>query len=1027
MTTRSLRIIATACGVVLAWCQLAIALDPRLDVSQYAHTAWRMRDGFAKGSITSITQTPDGYLWLGTESGLLRFDGVRAVPWQPPPGQRLPSNVVRSLLAARDGTLWIGTDQGLASWKNGQLTRHDELSGTPISKLTEDREGSIWMARFLDRWTLCQVHKAGVTCYGEDGGPGAGALGIYEDRAGVLWVGTDDGLWRWKPGRTFYSLPGEPNGIQGISEDNDGSLLIAKAGAIRRLVNGQAVVANPFPWSTEPVQALRLLRDRDGGLWAGTSTRGLIHIHDGITDVFSRTDGLSSEAITAIFEDREGTIWVATDDGLDRFHESPVVSYSVTQGLSTSRVASVLASTDGSLWVATFDNLNRLTNGQLTVYREGTLARRAGASAPLGSRAVREITGVGMPFAVQSMLEDSRRRVWLSTSRGVGRMENERFVLVEGLPSGLTRAIVEDSRKTLWIANLKSGLFRLSGADDVEQIGWEALQHKDPVSAMVADSVRDGLWVGFFRGGISYFAGGQVRESYAASDGLAEGRVSALYADQAGTLWAATDGGLSRLKNGRAATLTSRNGLPCDAVGWVIDDANQSLWLGMACGLVRIAHEEIEAWTAAIDTSVDNFTTRVQTTVFDQADGVRLLPSASYYTAPVARSPDGKLWFISQEGISVIDPARLSINKLLPPVHIEQVVADRRTYNASLDIGSPLRLPPLIRDLQIDYTALSLVTPEKMRFRYLLEGYDAEWHDVGTRRQAFYNDLPPRRYRFRVMASNNGGMWNEASAALEFSIAPAYYQTTWFRLSAVATFLLVLAALYRLRVKLLAQRFDVRMEERVNERTRIARELHDTLLQSFQGTLLKFHAVTYTIADRPEAKQMLEKVIAQATEAVTEGRDAVQGLRSSTLAGNNLAQALSALGEELARDHHQGAPPACSVQVEGTPRDLAPLVHDDVYRIAAEALRNAFRHAQAQRIEVEIRYGQRVFRLRVRDDGKGIAPTVLADKGRDGHYGLTGMHERAGLIKGKLSIWSERNSGSETELVVPASAAYPKE
>ena len=319
-----------------------------------------------------------------------------------------------------------------------------------------------------------------------------------------------------------------------------------------------------------------------------------------------------------------------------------------------------------------------------------------------------------------------------------------------------------------------------------------------------------------------------------------------------------------------------------------------------------------------------------------------------------------------------------------------------------------------------------MVAPDKVRFRYMLEGYDADWHDVGTRRQAFYTNLAPRDYRFRVIAANNSGVWNEAGASLAFSIAPAYYQTTWFGIAVVATMLLALAALYRLRVSFLAQRFAMRMEERVNERTRIARDLHDTMLQSFQGALLKFHAVTYQIADRPEAKRALEKVIEQATQAIGEGRDAVQGLRSSTVAGNDLARALSTLGEELARDH-RGVAPGCSVQMEGTPRILAPLVHDDVYRIAAEALRNAFRHADAKRIEIEIRYGQRIFRVRVRDDGKGIDPTVLAGGGRDRHYGLAGMHERAGLIKGKLTIWSERDSGTETELIVPASTAYPKE
>src|SRR5688572_8971871 len=277
-------------SAVLAWCSSAFALNTSLDISQYVHTAWRVREGFTRGGITSIAQTADGYLWLGTELGLLRFDGVKAVPWQPPAGQRLPSNLITSLLVARDNTLWIATDQGLASWKDGQLIQHEALTGGYVNTLLEDREGTIWSTRFFNNWTLCQIENARATCHGADGGAGAGALGLYEDRQGQLWVGTSTGLWRWRPGPpVFYALAAELNGIQGFSETNDGSLLIANAGGIRRLVDGQAVMAYPFPSASQSVPASRLLRDRDGGLWIGTSGRGLVHVHEGITDVFAQT------------------------------------------------------------------------------------------------------------------------------------------------------------------------------------------------------------------------------------------------------------------------------------------------------------------------------------------------------------------------------------------------------------------------------------------------------------------------------------------------------------------------------------------------------------------------------------------------------------------------------------------------------------------------------------------------------------------------------------------------------------------
>jgi signal transduction histidine kinase len=336
-----------------------------------------------------------------------------------------------------------------------------------------------------------------------------------------------------------------------------------------------------------------------------------------------------------------------------------------------------------------------------------------------------------------------------------------------------------------------------------------------------------------------------------------------------------------------------------------------------------------------------------------------------------------------------------------------------------------LRLPPLTRDVEIDYTALSLVVPEKVRFRYKLEGRDKDWQEAGNRRQAFYSDLPPRNYRFRVVACNNSGVWNEAGASFDFSVAPAYHQTWLFRVSGVAGFLMLLWVLYQMRVRQVAREYSMHLEGRVSERTRIARELHDTLLQSFQGLLLRFQAATYLLPDRPEeAKRSFESAIDQAAIAITEGRDAVQGLRSSTKVTNDLAGAITTLGTELAAGESNPNAAEFHVEVEGASRDLHPILRDEVYRIAGEAVRNAFSHAQAKRIEVEIRYDERQLRLRVRDDGKGIHAQHLKESGRAGHYGLPGMRERAKLMGGKLTVWSEQDAGTEVELKMPASRAY---
>jgi signal transduction histidine kinase len=338
--------------------------------------------------------------------------------------------------------------------------------------------------------------------------------------------------------------------------------------------------------------------------------------------------------------------------------------------------------------------------------------------------------------------------------------------------------------------------------------------------------------------------------------------------------------------------------------------------------------------------------------------------------------------------------------------------------------GANVRLPPRIRDLQIDYTALNLVAPEKVHFKYKLEGQDRNWREVVNERHVQYSNLQPGNYRFRVIASNNSGVWNKQGTSLNFTVPPAWYQTNWFYALCVLAVLALLWAAYGFRVRQLAYQFNMRLEERVSERTRIARALHDTLLQSFQALLPKFQVVLYKLDSPAEARKTLEQALDLASDAIGEGRDAIKGLRESTVENNDLAQAIRTIGKELAKAENNEHPAAFQVFVEGTPRNLHPILRDEVYRLAAEALRNAFTHAAAHHIEAEIRYDVRYLRLRVRDDGKGISPELLAAHGREGHYGLPGMKERAALVGGKLTFWSEVDNGTEVELIIPASKAY---
>ena len=987
----------------------AFALNPAFEVSQYAHKSWTAADGFFKGTITAIAQTPDGYLWLGTDFGLLRFDGVRFVPWTPPAGEQLPSEVIRGLLVTRDGSLWIATFKGLARWKGGRLTQYAELAGRAVTKILEDHDGGVWAASVdVPTGRLCAIRDSGVRCYGEDGRLGLGVLSLHEYQGG-LWAGALTGLWRWKPDPPrLYPMQDPTKEIHDLIEGDNGALWLATRDGILRWIHGKVDPA-PLP-ATGPISAFRMLRDRGGGLWIGTSGQGLVHLHHGKMDRFRSSDGLSGNRVEDLFEDREGNMWAATEEGLDRFRDLAVPAISARQGVPSQ--GAVLAARDGSIWIGTGNGLDRWNEGQITVYRRP--GGRATASVSENQPAVHEIHDEGLPDnVIESIAEDDRGRIWVSTPRGVAYLESGRFVPVGALPATMVHNIAEDGSGSIWINEQSLGLFHLVDGRVVERVSWASLGRQGMVSTIAVDAMRGGLWLSFSQGGLSYFKDGRIRLSYGIAEGLGGGRVNDIRIDREGTLWAATEGGLSRLKDGRIATLTSRNGLPCDAVQWTSEDDAGSVWMNLPCGLARVARSELDAWAA-------DRSQAVSPALFDRSDGVKSLPIASGYTPRFAKSAEGKLWFPMNGGFGVVDLHHLPVNKLPPPVQIEQIIADRKIY------AGGAKLPPLVRDLEIEYTALSLVAPEKNQFRYKLEGHDSDWVDAGMRRQAFYNDLPPRQYRFRVMAANNSGVWNEAGAFVDFAVAPAYYQTTWFRALVAATALGLLAALYRLRLLYLARQFTIRMDERVNERTRLARDLHDTLLQSFQGVLLKFHAVTYRLPDRPEAKKELEAAIDQAREAIAEGRDAVQGLRSSVVVTNDLARAITTFGEGLASDQNGQQAPGFHVAVEGTSRDLAPLVRDEVYRIAGEALRNAFRHASARRVEVEIHYDTRQLRMRVRDDGKGINPQVLGAGGRGGHHGLPGMRERAELVGGKLAIWSELSSGTEIELIIPSAIAYGK-
>ena len=655
---RGFALMAALCSIVVASCSCVFALDPSLEVSQYAHTAWKTRDGFTRGSITAIAQTPDGYLWLGTEFGLLRFDGVRTFPWEAPAGTHLPSSIIVSLFVAKDGTLWIGTRDGLASWNGAKLVEYPEVAGQAIVALTEDHEGTIWAGTGGKSGEVCSIRGITVQCDDQGGRLGFSIPALYEDRQGSLWAAAWSGFWRWRPGPPeLYKATGPEQPIRSLLEGDKGAIILGTRDGMKQFVNG-IVEALPLPGVGSQLKLTQILRDRDGGLWIGTQDQGLAHVHHGKTDLFRRSDGLSGDVVDSLFEDREGSIWVATfDGGLDRFRDLSAATVTPTQGLSDPNVWSVLGAQDGSVWLGTVRGLNRWKDGQIKIYRKEGAEPPSSAQRALG---VHEVTDNGLPDdGVDSLLQDDRGRIWISTTNGVAYFEEGRFVSVAGLPGGPVLSMTGDQHENIWIGNRTYGLFHLLRGNVVERIPWNKLGSEDGAYALIADSLQGGVWIGFIEGGVAYYKDGQVRATYKVADGLGSGAVAGFEFDGDGTLWVATQGGLSRIKNGRVNTLTSKNGLPCDTVLWMMDDDSHAVWLLTACGLLRIARSNLDAWSADPRRGRQS-----QPRSSTSSDGVMSHPNTSGFSPHVAKTPDGKIWFLPFDGVSVIDPHHLAFNKL---------------------------------------------------------------------------------------------------------------------------------------------------------------------------------------------------------------------------------------------------------------------------------------------------------------------------------------------------------------------------
>jgi signal transduction histidine kinase/ligand-binding sensor domain-containing protein len=992
-------------GTALLLCAPLFGIDRDLRIEQLQHTSWTHKDG-VPGQILSLAQTTDGFLWIGARDGLYRFDGLHFERYQPGDGRTLPSAEAGCLLAAPDGGLWIAYGRRATIFvKDGKINTYPDpegLQGLTTHDLVRDDQGVIWRAATtsgLFRFAGSRWERVGA-----DWGFSGGAYNLHVDRAGTLWVDTFHGLVLLPKGSHRFQRPASlASGWGPFSESRDGTIWILdwtppNVPKIRSAQSG--LVLREFD---KQARVYKMILDQQGSLWVGTVGRGINRNQyperangknsqemNATADIFRQRDGLSGDTVMDLLEDREGDIWVATNGGLDRFRQSPLITVKFPPDAVSFTLS---AQENGDALVTSMfgkDNLVIIRNGRATALK--SLAAHIHAS-------YRDPYGVS----------------WIGTDAGILGYSTNQLSRIDlpGPPSKSTD--VYPFSITMDQAGRLLALFTLDGPRRLENGQWTDLTTLGvPKSCgiILATDSAGRVWEGCSDNRIVLLEGNNVR-MFRRKDGLNVGNVEAL-GTRKDSVWIGGTGGLQRFDGHRFATVDPADGSVFRAVKGIVATADNGIWFGEERGIIHIEDAE----TRRIEKNPDY---RVKYQAFDILDGLSDVLQ-TYYPAPnMIEGTDGRLWFATAQGVVWLDPKRIPTRPFPPTPAVISVTTNDHSYD--LPAPSEIKLPPHTVNLQFAYTAPSLAIPERVRFRYKLDGSDKEWRSAGSRREASYTNLGPGSYRFHVMASNSDGVWNKTEAVTDFIIQPALYQMHWFYALCVCAALGILWGLYRLRLGQMSARLSAqmqgRLEARFAERERIARELHDTLLQGFQGLTLHFQAVMEQIPDREPARQSMKKALTYADAVLLEGRQRVRELRLEDTKVHELSQQIAAYGEELVKDRAI----VFNVTVVGTPQPLHPVVSDEIYRIAREALVNAFRHSQSAKIEVEITYDAANVCLRVRDDGAGIGPEVLAG-GKDGHWGLSGMRERAHNIGAQMNVLSNPGSGTEVDLTLPAKVAY---
>jgi ligand-binding sensor domain-containing protein/signal transduction histidine kinase len=991
------RILLLLSGLACLFVRPSQAIDPHRAMSQYVRDRWGTEQGFPRGPVYAITQTNDGYLWIGVEAGLLRFDGWKFELMHDPSGAFVLSNVL-GLAADKDGSLWLSLrDRSLIHYRNGAFEDAFSRAEPPdsITAMSVSRHGELLAAKMqFGAFT----YRAGIfkLLAGAIGVPRSPIISVAQTGDDSIWLGTrGTGLFRLKGGITSpitQNLP-DPK-INCLLPDGVSDLWIGTDNGLIRW-SGEKLTDQGIPAALHGLQILAMTKDRDANIWMGTGSNGLLRLNArGLSRLESVKSNETYEAITAVFEDREGNLWVGSANGIERLRDSAFVTYSAPEGVPAGGSNPIFADPENRAWFAP-------VSGGLW-WLQGDLHGKISVG-NIDKDIVYSIAG-------------AKNDVWLGRQRG-----------------GLTRLRTENGAFTAQTYTKADGLAQNS--------------------VYSAYETRDGaVWAGTLSGGVSRLSG-KNWTTYTIADGLASNTVASILEGSDGAMWFATPTGLSSLSKAHWQNFSYGEGLPSENINCLLEDSTGVIWAGTTAGLAyrKSSRFEVPAQLPAslreqilglAEDKYGSFWIATSTHVlrvkragllrgdlaagdireFGLTDGLRGVEGVKRHRSVVADSL-GRIWFSLSRGISVVDPARLT-NSAAPAKPGIQII---RADGTEIERTDSIKIPPGHRRIVFGYSALILSVPERVRFRYKLEGFDRDWSEPASGREAIYTNLGPGSYHFRVMASNPDGVWSPEEAAVAFDVNPAVWQTWWFRAGIILACLLAALAVYRLRLRRLTMELNVRFDERLAERTRIAQELHDTLLQGFLSASMQVHVAADRLPADSQVKPALTRTLQLMRQVIEEGRNAVRGLRSTASAPLDLEHAFARIQDDLApaecSQENNGEPVNFRVIVEGQKMPLRPLLRDEVYGIGREALINAFRHARAKSIVMECTYSSNRLSVIVRDDGCGIDARLL-QSGRDGHWGISGMRERADRIGARLQLWSSPGLGTEVKLTVPGHVAF---